>query len=70
MVVTLRVIDTVAAPGFLTVWPSGMAVPDASMLSWSTIGSTRTTSTIVALAADGKLSLQSNVDADVSVDVS
>ena len=70
VVVTLRVIDTVAAPGFLTVWPSGMAVPEASMLSWSTIGSTRTTSTIVALAADGKLSLQSNVDADVSVDVS
>lgn len=65
--VNVTVVDPVAA-GFVTVWPGGAGLPDASSVNFGA-GEVRANGIIVALGADGSLDVRPSVAADLLLDV-
>ena len=65
--VTVTVDEAVAA-GFLTAWPSGLAMPLASSNNYA-VGETRANAALLSLGIDGALSLFTNQSAHIIVDV-
>lgn len=55
-------------PGFVTVWPSGLDQPEASNLNYAT-GGTIANTVLVPLGADGKISIFTQSEIDLIVDV-
>jgi hypothetical protein len=56
-------------PGYLSVWPSGLARPTVSNLNITTAGQAIANQVIVPMSLDGKVSFFSSDGADVIVDV-
>lgn len=55
-------------PGFVTVWPSGLDQPEASNLNYAT-GGTIANTVLVPLGTDGKISIFTQSEIDLIVDV-
>jgi hypothetical protein len=66
-VLTVTVTNT-AAPGFVTVFPCGGAIPTAATLNYAA-GATVTNAAIVRTAADGSVCLYTSAQVDMIVDI-
>jgi hypothetical protein len=65
--VSVTVIDA-EAPGFVTVWPAGSELPEASTVNFGS-GEVRANGVLVALGADGALDIRSSVPTGLLLDV-
>jgi len=56
--------------GFLTIWPGGQAQPNASVINWTTSGTTIANAIIVPVGADGSINVFSSQGTHLILDIS